>query len=131
MPSRNLRQLNRASEYTISGHMFNCHACRYAWWLPAHALSAVRVLCAVSESPSAHASLLSALGGPSSASVLKGFTDVLDDEQGDECIEQVGWVGILNIRGGAATCFEGFDCKSSFSNELCSDLKFICPKNGP
>ena len=63
---------------------------RYAWWLPAHALSAVRVLCAVSESPSAHAPLLAALGGPaSSAAVIKGFTDVLDDEQGDEFIEQV------------------------------------------
>ena len=63
--------------------------CRYAWWLPAHALSAVRVLCAVSESPSAHAPLLAALGGPASSAVLKGFTDVLDDEQGDEFIEQV------------------------------------------
>ena len=57
--------------------------------MPAHALSAVRVLCAVSESPSAHAPLLAALGGPSTSSVLKGFTDVLDDEQGDEFIEQV------------------------------------------
>ena len=58
--------------------------------MPSHALSAVRVLCAVSESPSAHAPLLAALGGPaSSAAVIKGFTDVLDDEQGDEFIEQV------------------------------------------
>ena len=59
--------------------------------MPSHALSAVRVLCAVSESPSAHAPLLAALGGPASsaAAVIKGFTDVLDDEQGDEFIEQV------------------------------------------
>ena len=36
------------------------------------------------------APLLAALGGPaSSAAVIKGFTDVLDDEQGDEFIEQV------------------------------------------
>ena len=81
---------------------------RYAWWLPAHALSAVRVLCAVSESPSAHAPLLAALGGPSSSSVIKGFTDVLDDEQGDEFIEQVR---LKNQNKPLAAAFSSFCCK--------------------
>jgi nuclear pore complex protein Nup205 len=67
----------------------------YAWWLPEHALAAVRVLCVVAESPSAHAGLLATLNVTDAVgkTVIKGFTDVLDDDQGDDS----GSIGLARI----------------------------------
>ena len=55
----------------------------YSWWLPKHTLHAVRVLSAVAESPSAQAGLLATLNTTDQIGlqIIKGFTDVLDNEE--------------------------------------------------
>ncbi len=73
----------------------------YAWWLPEHCLAAVRVLCVVAESPSAHSGLIATLNVTEAVgkTITKGFTDVLDDDQGeaDGCVMGLARVAIVEL----------------------------------
>ncbi|XP_040581995.1 nuclear pore complex protein Nup205 [Lepeophtheirus salmonis] len=64
-------------------HTLNiCRYITYSWWLPKHALAAINVLSYISSSVSAQPGLLATFTSSDTIanSIMKGFTDVLDDE---------------------------------------------------
>ena len=67
----------------------------YSWWLPRHTLHAVRVLSAVADSPSAQAGILATLNTTDQIGlqIIKGFTDVLDNEEEENLEEEVASSG--------------------------------------